>query len=62
LDDYLFSGSWQSGLATEVKARLAANFIDWEHDNNRFEVQFERFVRALRIDGGRKEPPAQTKL
>ena len=40
LDDYLFGGQWQSGLATEVKARLAANFSGWEHDNKRFEEQF----------------------
>ena len=57
LDDYLFSGQWQSGLATEVKARMAANFGGWEGDNKKFEAQFERLVKALRTDSGRKEPP-----
>jgi len=59
LDDYLFTKKWQSGLATEVRARLAANFGGWERDNARFEEQFERLVKALRTDSGeRKAPPA----
>ncbi len=56
LDDYLFS-QWQSGLATEVKARLAADFGGWERNSKLFENQFERLVRALRTDSGGKEPP-----
>lgn len=55
LDDYLFK--WQSGLATEVKARLAANFGGWEQDNEKFEHQCERLVKALRTDSGGKNPP-----
>jgi hypothetical protein len=62
LDDYLFSGKWQSGLATEVKARLAANFCGWEYDNKKFEEQFERLVRALRTDAGGKDPPPASQL
>jgi hypothetical protein len=57
LDDYLFSGNWQSGLATEVKSRLAANFIGWEYNNRTFEEQFERLVRALRTTLGNQPPP-----
>ena len=57
LDDYLFNGQWQSGLATEVKSRLAANFSGWEHDNGKFDEQFEQLVKALRTDGGKKPPP-----
>ena len=57
LDDYLFSGAWQSGLATEVKNRLAANFIGWENDDKRFEEQFERLVKALRTSLGNEPPP-----
>lgn len=62
LDDYLLTGKWQSGLATEVKARLAANFEGWERENARFEAQFERLLKALRTDGGGKRPPPPTKL
>lgn len=57
LDDYLFGGQWQSGLASEVKARMAASFSGWEHDNKTFEQQVERLVKALRTDTARKERP-----
>jgi len=57
LDDYLFSGKWQSGLETEVKARLAANFVGWESNNKKFEEQFEQLVKALRTNSGGKKPP-----
>jgi uncharacterized protein YjbI with pentapeptide repeats len=62
LDDYLFSGQWQSGLATEVKARVAANFSGWEQAHQKFEEQFERLVKALRTDSGGKEPSPPTLL
>lgn len=62
LDNYLFSGKWQSGLSTEVKARLTANFTGWEYEHKKFEEQFDRLVRALRTDHGGKEPPPPTLL
>lgn len=52
LDGYLLGGSWQSGLSTQITTRLAADFTGWEKDNAKFEVQFERVVKALRADGG----------
>jgi hypothetical protein len=55
LDDFLFN--WQSGKASVVKQRLAADFTGWEHDNAKFEREFERLVRALRTDEGREIPP-----
>ena len=57
LDNYLFSGKWQSGLSTEVKARLAADFTGWERDNKKFEVQVERLVKALRVSVAKNMPP-----
>ena len=57
LDDYLFSGKWQSGLATEVKARMAADFGGWERDNQKFDAQFGRLLKALRTESGGREPP-----
>lgn len=61
LDGYMFSRGWKSAKATQIKSRLAANFTGWETDNQKFEEQFERLLRALRTDGGREEPP-QLKL
>jgi uncharacterized protein YjbI with pentapeptide repeats len=61
LDGYLLT-EWRSGLATEVKSRMAANFEGWEYENEIFEEQFERLVRALRTDRGRKEPAPPTRL
>ena len=55
LDGYLFR--WQSGKASVIKERLAADFTGWQHDNTKFEEQFDRLARALRTDEGREIPP-----
>lgn len=57
LDGYLFGEEWESGKSTQIKSRLAADFTGWEHNNQKFEEQFEKLVKALRIDGGREQPP-----
>ena len=59
LDGYMFSGEWVSGKKQAIKSRLAADFTGWEHDNPKFEQEFERVVRALQTgDTGRQIPPA----
>ena len=62
LDGYMFGGGWESGKATQIKSRLAADFTGWETNNKKFEEQLERLVRALRADAGGREAPPQAKL
>jgi uncharacterized protein YjbI with pentapeptide repeats len=52
IDSYLFSDKWKSGKASQIKSRLAADFIGWNRTHQKFERQLERVVKALRIAEG----------
>lgn len=54
----MFSDEWESGKRQQIKERLAADFTGWETDNDKFEEQFERVVRALQTEGAREQAPA----
>jgi uncharacterized protein YjbI with pentapeptide repeats len=58
LDGYMFSGEWKSGKSSQIKSRLAADFAGWDADNQKFDEQVNKLVKALRTDaGGRELPP-----
>lgn len=59
LDGFLFRQEWQSGMATQIRSRVAANFTDWEHDHNKFEAQVELLVRALRANSIETAPKSK---
>lgn len=60
LDGKLFEsdGHWKS----EIVRRQAADFTGWDKDNDKFEKQFERVVKALRSDKGLRKKPSRPKL
>lgn len=59
LDGFLFSDDYQSGKKSEIKSRVAANFIGWEKDHSLFDRELEKVIRALRTDDcGREKPPS----
>ncbi len=47
LDGYLASGRWKSRRAAEISARLSADFDGWEDDEETFERELDRAVKAL---------------
>jgi hypothetical protein len=60
LDGYLFRQEWKSGKATQLRARIAANFLEWRVQGaGAFNAEVEKVIRALRTDGGRLGPPAR---
>jgi uncharacterized protein YjbI with pentapeptide repeats len=62
LDGYLLSDACKSVKKQQILSRLAADFTGWEKDNQKFEEQFERVVKALRADEGGRDIPPEPKL
>jgi uncharacterized protein YjbI with pentapeptide repeats len=56
MDGYLFS--WENSKASILQSRLAADFTNWDTNQEKFKVQIEKIIRALRADNkGRPRQP-----
>lgn len=62
LDGFLFSDDYQSGKKSEIKSRVAANFVGWEKDHALFDRELEKVIRALRTEDTGREKPPKSKL
>jgi len=62
LDGFLFSADYQSGKKSEIKSRVAANFVGWEKDQSLFDRELQKVARALRTGGSGREKPPDSKL
>ncbi len=62
LDGFLFNDDYQSGKKSEIKSRVAANFVGWEKDHALFDRELEKVLCALRSDEGGREKPPPSKL
>src|SRR5437773_9981370 len=50
LDGFRFSDDYQSGKKSEIKSRVAAQFVGWEKDHALFARELEKVIRALDAD------------
>jgi hypothetical protein len=57
LDGHLFSDSFDSGKKRQLHSRLAADFKGWKTNNDIFEREILKVIRALRTDGGKEDVP-----
>jgi len=61
LDGYMFSDDYVSGKKSQLRKRVAADFMNWK-DHDQFSLEIENVVNALRSDGGGRSPTPEPKL
>lgn len=62
LDNYLFGAQWESGKRHEIRSRLAANFAGCKVGSAKYELEFQKVIKALQSDKGAREKPPKPKL
>jgi hypothetical protein len=62
LDGCIFSGHWKSGKEEQVKSRVVSDFTGWEQDDEKFNAEIERLIKALRADEHAREIAPKSKL
>jgi hypothetical protein len=51
-----------SGKKSEIRSRVAVNFVACETDHALFDRELEKVIRALRTDDAGREKPPSPKL
>ena len=58
LDGYIFQKTWVDWKKEHLTSRLAADFTGWKNDDDKFNAQLEKVIKALRADSSRHSGPA----
>jgi hypothetical protein len=61
LDGYLHD-TYNGPHAAALRKRLSGDFQGWDSDNQKYEEQLERVVKAMRSDAGARKPEPKPKL
>jgi TIR domain len=62
LDGYVHNDAFASGKKRQIESRVAADFRKWATDEDDFQRQVKRLIRALSLDNGGREPPPMSRL
>jgi hypothetical protein len=62
LDGFMFHATWTDWKQEHLTSRLAADFTGWKNDDDKFNAQLERVIKALRADGRARERAPEAKL
>jgi hypothetical protein len=62
LDGFMFREDWQDWKKDVLISRAAPDFTDWKKDDDKFNEQVEKVIKALRADGGGRRNPPQPRL
>ncbi|GAB5491050.1 MAG: pentapeptide repeat-containing protein [Phototrophicaceae bacterium] len=58
LDNYMFNDEYKNHpRASQFETTLAADFVGWKNDMDKFNREVKRIIKALQTDGGLEEPP-----